>query len=75
MANFVPVDDEVLERARTDPNFRQKLVSDHLDRLMAAMNRAKKKINADVSQQLQEGAQLAVKLADILHAIGDRNVR
>lgn len=70
MGKLVQVTDEVLERARIDPHFRQKLVSEHLEGLMSAMNRAKKKVNADTTQQLEEGARLAVKLADILNAIG-----
>lgn len=74
MGSFVPVTDEVLERARSDSRFRQKLVSAHLDQLMSAMNQAKKKVGADTSKQLQEGAQLAVRLADILNAIGGKGV-
>ncbi len=75
MGKLVPLTDELLERARTDLRLRQKLVSEHLEGLMTAMNRAKKKVNADTTQQLEEGAQLAVKLADILNAIGDKSGR
>ncbi len=71
MGNFVPVTDEALERARTDTRFRQKLVSEHLDRLTAALNRTKQNVDANAARQLQEGARLAVRLANILHAMAD----
>jgi hypothetical protein len=77
MGEFIPITDETLEKARSDSHFRQKMVSGHLERLMAAMNRAKEKAKSDpvTSTSLQEGAQLAVKLTEILHAIGVKPVR
>ena len=69
---FVPVTDADLERARKDPAFRQQLVARSLDQLIVALNRlrsASSKIDAARAQQIREGAQLAVKLADILHRI------
>jgi hypothetical protein len=74
MSEFIPITDEMLEKARHDRNFRQKLVSEHLDRLMIAMSRAKDRVKSDpsVSSNLQEGARLAVKLTEILNSIGAR---
>jgi hypothetical protein len=72
MSDFIPITDEMLEKARRDRNFRQKLVSEHLDRLMIAMSRAKNRVNTDpaATTNLQEGARLAVKLTEILNSIG-----
>jgi hypothetical protein len=77
MGEFIPITDETLEKARHDRNFRQQLVSGHLERLMVAMGRAKDRADADpaAATNLQEGARLAVKLTDILHAIGTEPVR
>jgi hypothetical protein len=71
MSEFIPITDEMLERARQDRTFRRKLVSEHLDRLMVAMGRAKEKVATDpaASANLQEGARLAVKLTEILNGI------
>ena len=77
MSEFTPITDETLEKARRDSHFRQKLVSAHLERLMTAMNRAKERASTDpaASTSLQEGARLAVRLTEILHAIGVKPVR
>ena len=70
--NFAPVSDADLARARHDAEFRQKLVSDNLERLLAALNHLRNS-NAenrpDRSRQLQEGVTLAVQLADLLQRI------
>jgi len=72
LSEFIPITDKMLEKARHDRNFRQRLVSEHLDRLVTAMSRAKNRINTDpaASTNLQEGARLAVKLTEILNSIG-----
>jgi hypothetical protein len=72
MNNFIPTTDEMLEKARRDRRFRQKMVSDHLDRLMIAMSRARDTAASDpiASASLQEGARLAIKLTEILQTIG-----
>jgi len=41
MDELIPITDETLEKARQDSNFRQKMVSEYLERLMTAMNRVK----------------------------------
>jgi hypothetical protein len=74
MSEFTPLTDELLERARTDRTLRRRIVSEHLDRLMIAMNRAKNRASNDtqVTRHLQEGARLAVKLTAILQDIGGK---
>jgi len=72
MSDLVPVTDELLERARSDRTLRRRLVSQHLDTLMTAMGRARGQAKTDpgISAHLQEGARLAVRLTEMLNAIG-----
>jgi hypothetical protein len=70
--DFVPVSDEDLARARSDPAFRQRLLAKNLDRLMAELNRLKSastRIDAARARQIREGVELAVKLAEILNKL------
>jgi hypothetical protein len=62
------VSDEDLERARSDPEFRQKLLADNLERLLRALNvmRQTQSANPQAARQIREGVDLAVKLADRL---------
>jgi hypothetical protein len=62
------VSDEDLERARSDPEFRQKLLADNLERLLRALNvmRQTQSGNPQAARQIREGVDLAVKLADRL---------
>ena len=66
MSDLVTEDD--LARARQDPEFRQQLLADNLDRLLGALNRMRKTPDTDPSRagQIREGDDLAVKLADRL---------
>ena len=73
MADFTPITDELLKRARSDRRLRRKLVSEHLDRLMVAMSNAARDVQT--THHLQEGAQLAVKLTEILHDIEGKPMR
>lgn len=67
------VTDEDLVRARTDPDFRQKFMADHLDRLLEALNVARRSANNPIrAKQIREGVDLAVKLAEILNNHGGR---
>ena len=67
MSDLVSEDD--LERARSDPEFRQQLLAHSLERLLEALN-AMRKIpandSAEAARQMREGVDLAVKLADRL---------
>lgn len=60
---------EDLARARSDPEFRQQLLAQNLDRLLEALNKARRTSNPDArtARQIKEGVDLAVKLADRLH--------
>ena len=76
MADYIPITDELLERARSDRTLRRRMVSEHLDRLMVAMSRARNRAtDSETTHHLQEGARLAVKLTEILHKIGGKPVR
>lgn len=67
----VLVTDEELARARHDPAFRQKFMADHLDRLLEALNSARRSsANPTRAKQIREGVDLAVKLAEILNSNG-----
>jgi hypothetical protein len=72
MSDFASVTDADLARARQDAEFRQKLLSDNLERLLLALNHLRNS-NAqdqpDGARQLQEGVTLALKLADLLQRI------
>jgi hypothetical protein len=63
------VTDGDLARARRDPAFRQRFLADHLDKLLEALNHARRNAgtNPDKALQIREGVDLAVKLAEILN--------
>jgi hypothetical protein len=72
MTAFAPVTDADLARARHDPEFRQKLLTDHLDRLVTALNALRsgsKAAEAPHAQYIREGVDLAVKLSNLLHGL------
>ena len=60
------VSEEDLARARQDPAFRQKLMTSNLDKLLAALTKARQERSKDpeVARQMREGVDLAVRLAD-----------
>ncbi|HZD92548.1 MAG TPA: hypothetical protein VE224_20845 [Pseudolabrys sp.] len=60
------VSEDDLARARQDPAFRQKMLAENLDKLLAALTRARqgRDKNPDVARQMREGVDLAVRLAD-----------
>ena len=66
MSDLVSEDD--LARARMDPEFRQQLMAQNLERLLAALNDMRKSsdIKPAAARQIREGVDLAVKLADRL---------
>ncbi len=67
MSNLATESD--IERARSDPAFRQQFLAQNLERLLAALNTMRKNNDGNpVSvRQIREGVDLAVKLADRLH--------
>jgi len=70
------VSEEDLARARTDDAFRQRLMAESLDRLLALLNdmRRRTDTNPERARQIREGVDLAVKLADRLQ-IEDKGPR
>ncbi len=67
---FTPITDDDLAQARRDPAFRHKLLAEHLEHLIAALN-ALRRMGADadplLGQQIREGVSLAMRLSNILH--------
>jgi hypothetical protein len=68
MSKFTPVTEQDLARARTDPAFRQRLLSHSMEILLEGLKRTRKSTAAegDENDRLREGAQLAVRLAEII---------
>jgi hypothetical protein len=64
------VTEQDLARARSDTAFRQQLLTDNLNRLLAALSRMREAGEASpvAVRQIREGADLAIKLADRLQA-------
>ena len=64
------ITDDDLARARLDPFFRRRLLASNLDRLLAGLKKLRRSEPAPENEaQLREGAELAVKLADLLHQV------
>jgi hypothetical protein len=74
MGTYSPVTAADLERARRDPAFRQKLLAQNLDLLLIGI----KKLRGGTppagggAQQLREGVELAVRLAELIQNAGGR---
>jgi len=68
MGTYAPVTDEELSRARSDPAFRQKLLSQNLEVLLAGIRRLRKvpAPSGEGTKQIREGVELAVRLAEII---------
>jgi hypothetical protein len=62
------VTEDEIARARSDPEFRQQLMAENLDRLLEALNRMRRDADEKpgAARQIREGVDLAVKLADLL---------
>ena len=73
MSAFAPVTDADLARARRDPGFRQKLLTEHLDSLVTALNALRSSTKAADplhAEHIREGVELAMKLSNLLHELG-----
>jgi hypothetical protein len=74
MAAFAPVTDADLARARRDPGFRQKLLTEHLDSLVTALNALRSGTKAADplhAEHIREGVELALKLSNLLHELAE----
>jgi hypothetical protein len=70
MRQFALITDTDLARARQDSTFRQRLLTDSLDSLLAELNKLRRaQSNAKCADQIREGVELAVKLAELLRRI------
>jgi hypothetical protein len=66
------VTDADLARARSDPAFRQKLLTESLETLLAKMQKLRKSAPLPVAggeSQLREGVELAVRLAELIQKV------
>jgi hypothetical protein len=76
MANFNAVTDDDLERAGKDPAFRRKLLSENLAVLLVKLNKLRsssRTLDKAFVCEIRDGADMAVKLADLLEATKGQN--
>jgi hypothetical protein len=69
MSTFPAVTDNDLARARSDPAFRQKLLTQSLEILLAQMQKLRgtaQSIAPKDDKRLREGVELAVRLAELI---------
>ena len=60
-----------LARARTDPEFRRRIMAQSLEMLIAALHRARRGVfRPETVRQIKEGSDLAVELAERLQQRG-----
>jgi hypothetical protein len=70
MGTFPGVSDDDLARARSDPAFRQKLLTGSLETLLAKIQKLRKSgQSAPSDAQLREGVELAVRLAELIQNV------
>jgi hypothetical protein len=78
MAQFTPVTDAELARARSDSAFRQRLLEQNLEVLLAGLQKMR---NAALSRKaakpamMREAVELAVRLAELIQAPAKRSRR
>jgi N-glycosylase/DNA lyase len=70
MHEFPLITDSDLARARQDVDFRQRLLTESLERLLSELSKVQRAADGTVrADQVREGVELAVKLADLLRRI------
>jgi N-glycosylase/DNA lyase len=76
MHEFSLITDSDLERARQDADFRQRLLTESLERLLSELSKLQRAANSAArADQVREGVELAVKLADLLRRIAPGSPR
>ena len=78
MGRFSAVTDIDLTRARCDPAFRQKLLTQSLEALLDGMKRLRRSAPSPAgggAKQLREGVELAVRLAELIQHTGGQPPR
>jgi hypothetical protein len=76
MADFNAVSEEDLERARRDPGFRRKLISENLEVLLKTLNKMRassRSLDKTSARQIRDGVDMAVKLAELLQSAERQN--
>jgi hypothetical protein len=66
MSTFPQITESELARARTDAAFRQKLLTQSLEVLLARMQKLRASALAGGEGQIREGVELAVRLAELI---------
>jgi hypothetical protein len=68
MPTYAPVTEDDLARARTDPAFRQRLLSQNMEALLTGIKKLRKAPTAAGTgdKQIREGVELAVRLAELI---------
>jgi hypothetical protein len=68
MGTYAPVTEDELARARTDLAFRQKLLSQNMEALLAGIKKLRKAPagTGTGDKQIREGVELAVRLAELI---------
>ena len=70
MSTFPGVSDDDLARARSDPAFRQRLLTESLETLLAKIQKLRKSPRSAPSDaQLRQGVELAVRLAELIQKV------
>jgi hypothetical protein len=70
MSTFPGVTEDDLTRARSDPAFRQKLLTESLETLLGKIQKLRKSAQSAPSDaQLREGVELAVRLAELIQKV------
>lgn len=75
MAAFAPVTEAELSRARSDAAFRQQLLQQSLEALLAAVQKlrhAAPAAGSDAAKQMREAIELAVRLAELIQGAAKR---
>jgi hypothetical protein len=77
LAKVTIASEDDLAHARTDPTFRHQLMTENLDMLLSELNRLRTKggNKPETDRHIREGANLAVKLAELLQKIESRRRR
>ncbi len=69
MSAYAPATDADLKRARSDPAFRQKLLEQSLETLLAGLQKLRQTAGAKdnaAAVQMREAVELAVRLAELI---------
>jgi hypothetical protein len=68
MGFYAPVTEHELARARQDPAFRQRLLSQNMEALLAGIKRLRRAQapSGEETKQIREGVELAVRLAEMI---------